>query len=214
MPAPCNADFYISQHDVEIVREHEAKLHDHHYVLSSTNKVDHIQSIYSAIPPGTASSHQPVQYAYRRKLEVSYSDITLVTQTSLDKFDRLSNMLGRWDGPISCAVYLRDMKEILQLNLLMQQQDEKFYNLVTIHVLLEKEPVNPDYPINLMRNLALFNIETEMFLLIDVDFATSSTAYDYLNNFSSTTSQNVTIHCMFYQHLKYLSKGTRPIKPQ
>lgn len=96
----------------------------------------------------------------------------------------------------------------------MQQQDEKFYNLVTIHVLLEKEPVNPDYPINLMRNLALFNIETEMFLLIDVDFATSSTAYDYLNNFSSTTSQNVTIHCMFYQHLKYLSKGTRPIKPQ
>jgi len=159
---------------------------------------DYLLGLFNDITPLTTESFQPVPYAYRRKSKVPYDAITLTTQLSLNKFDRLASLVDRWNGPVSCAVYLPNEEAILQLGLVVEQQSQKFHDLVTVHLLLEKEPLKSDYPVNMLRNLALFNIETEYFLLSDVDFMTSQNAHDYLIDFFRRQQDRSKIHSTLY----------------
>ena len=158
---------------------------------NASSKAQYFQSLYNDLPPSNplTPSFQPVPYAYKRSNLIPYNYITLTTQLSIDKFDRLTNLLDRYNGPVSATVYLTNQESILKLEQMVHVQSPKFRDLVTIHVLLERPSeemlANPAqyYPANALRNLALFNIETEHFMILDVDFQTSQNAHDYLYNF-------------------------------
>jgi hypothetical protein len=146
-----------------------------------SNFTEHLVWLYDNIPPSTS---QPIPYAYRRrKIDMPYNYITLSTQLSLNRFDRLVRLFERYNGPMSCAVYLPDKQSIRSLDVLVQKQSQAFRDMVTLHLLLEKDPIDLEYPINTLRNLALFNIETEYFFILDADFMTSVNAHDYLYDF-------------------------------
>ena len=153
------------------------------YDQQTDGQTNYLVHIFRSIPPSTSGSHQTVSNVYRRARTIPYDYVTLVTQLSLNKFDRLAQLASRWNGPISCAVYIPDEESIARLDGIMKQQTKLFHDFVAIHVLLERQPLNSEYPVNKMRNLALFNAETELFFYDDVDFMTPSNAHDYLYDY-------------------------------
>ena len=132
-----------------------------------------------------AFSFREISYVTSRQASVSYNDITLVTQVSVDKLFRLVEQLERWNGPISCAVYLPSITSIQELFLYVQKQNQIFHSMVTLHVMLEnvRGRSSAAYPINRLRNLDLDNIDTEFFFYADVDFMPSNNMHDYLKDF-------------------------------
>jgi glycosyltransferase-like protein LARGE len=136
----------------------------------------------------TKLSHPPfreVSHAFSRQRASPLHHVTLATQMSVSKFPRLLQLLERWNGPISCAVHLPDPNAIRTLVDLVTSQDQTFHDLVTIHVMLERPNQHFDYPINRLRNVALFNVDTNYFFNVDVDFMPRKNAHDHLVKFLS-----------------------------
>ena len=105
-------------------------------------------------------------------------DITLVTQASTHKLPRLLNLLERWQGPISCAIYITSQQHISEL-LTCLQQHPHIQERVTIHLYFETGHAKK-YPINILRNVALFHIESDYFFANDIDFMPDVDAYRIL----------------------------------
>ena len=124
---------------------------------------------------GSNHSHSQYGYAFPRFIPVEEMDITLVTQGSVDKLPRLVNVLERWQGPISCAILISTIENIHTLLSFMETYSI-IQQRVTIHLYFEIG--NLQYPINIMRNLALFNIESNYFFALDIDFLPNANAYE------------------------------------
>lgn len=122
-----------------------------------------------------------VTNAYRRSLYVDKEDITLVTHGSIEKFSHLLDQVSRWQGPISFVMYLNNVPDIkLFCTNMKTKVTPDVLKFVSIHVLLEKHGGTLPYPNNVLRNIAQRNIESNYFLLMDVDFIPSPGMYDYL----------------------------------
>lgn len=107
-------------------------------------------------------------------------DVTLVTQASIDKLSRLKDLLQRWDGPISCAVYMTTTQHI-EMWWSLVTSSPQLSRQVSFHVLLET-PTGLRYPINRLRNLALGNVESDYVLCNDMDFIPDAGAYQSLRS--------------------------------
>jgi hypothetical protein len=113
--------------------------------------------------------------------------ITLCTQGGVSKLARLRDLVGRWLGPISCAIYIttEDQLDDWLTFLRTNRQDDADMDLiatyVTFHVLLEQPqlPLTVNrHPINKLRNLALHHVETDHVFLNDIDFMPPTNAHD------------------------------------
>lgn len=139
---------------------------------------------------------------------IDSDDISIVTQMSVDRFSRLSHLSSRWAGRnimtllipltliglISVAVYIRDEFELLQLDSFLA--DNRYRHVthnVDIHLLFSDLQVyfccfvlkikictQPDYPINVLRNLALDAARTKYVISLDVDFLPNVGMHAYL----------------------------------
>lgn len=158
-------------------------------------KAKTLLSMYKELGPPTKRVllNTPVPHAYRRQqLRLPSNDITLATQLSPDKLHLLPELSRRWgQGPVSAAVYLTDKEDILKLDSFVRNQSTEFRHWVTLHALLERPGPDVDYPHNLLRNLALQYVETEYFVLLDVDFMPSQDAHNYLYDFLSRKARDV-----------------------
>eukprot|EP00761_Pharyngomonas_kirbyi_P000807 gb/GECH01000808.1/.p1 GENE.gb/GECH01000808.1/~~gb/GECH01000808.1/.p1 ORF type:complete len:459 (+),score=117.61 gb/GECH01000808.1/:1-1377(+) len=118
-------------------------------------------------------------------LENSQSDITLVTQITTEKMRtiRLKYNIQRWSGPVSVAVVVNSGQGYQDpaVQDIMKFLRQRSRNNVRI-VLYETHQDKFGYPTNILRNLAIAQVETEFMLYIDVDFILSKTAYDYLKS--------------------------------
>jgi hypothetical protein len=118
---------------------------------------------------------QPIPNYHRSSKSSSEQSelISVVSQISLDKWNRFLALTERWEGPISCAL------------LLHKDDEERFHQLqipdhVAIHVLLTVVTVEPQqFPINRLRNLALDNAFTPFVLYLDVDFIPVPNAFQH-----------------------------------
>mmetsp|Transcript_21964 Transcript_21964/g.36345 ORF Transcript_21964/g.36345 Transcript_21964/m.36345 type:complete len:450 (+) Transcript_21964:68-1417(+) len=121
--------------------------------------------------------------AYHRSEYIDHEDITLVTHGSIEKFAQLLDQVSQWQGPISFVMYLNNKADIKQFCSHMRTKaTPDFFKYVSIHVLLEKHGGTLPYPNNILRTLAQRSIESNYFLLMDVDFIPSPGAYAYLKN--------------------------------
>ncbi len=110
-------------------------------------------------------------------------DITLATHISVNKLDTLLIQIERWGGPASVAVYFTSPDEIHVFLSFLRKHLEGLRK-VTFHVVLE-HGLSPNYlkhwyPHNILRNVALENIESDYFVALDVDFIPSPYAHDQL----------------------------------
>lgn len=106
------------------------------------------------------------------------SDVTLITQVSPDRLSRLADMAETWSGPISAAVYVKDVDEEMPIIDGLVESNEAVRKFVDFHVLYANKT---RYPVNNLRNMALLNSRTALIMILDADFVTSQNMHDYLS---------------------------------
>ncbi|KYQ89627.1 putative glycosyltransferase [Tieghemostelium lacteum] len=125
---------------------------------------------------GLNTTFKKVPFAYGPNVDRDVGDVTLITQLSIERLERLAMMADKWRGPISAAIYIREPEEVLMVEGLVKNSlSVSMY--VDIHLLYAN---HTRYPVNNLRNLAIRNSKTDWVLLIDVDFITPLHAHQYL----------------------------------
>lgn len=114
---------------------------------------------------------------YDYPLDVNGTDVTLVTQLTIDRLSVFESLSKRWNGPISAAFYLdknqvKDLKRYVKRSQILSNRTNIGYHVVYREGLF--------YPINYLRNIALNSINTEYVFLVDVDFLPSNQLYQVL----------------------------------
>merc|ERR1712216_35148 len=107
------------------------------------------------------------------------SDITLVTQLSADRFQRLERIMSIWGGPMSVAIYIKDVHADVQLLEQWRARSRHARQLIDFHLLFNN---GGQYPANALRNLAMGHVRTDFLLLLDVDLIPTSHIYSALRN--------------------------------
>lgn len=112
-----------------------------------------------------------------RRKTIARNGVTVASHGGADRFNRLRFMILRWNGPVSLAVYLSTRDQI-QFFLEFYDRHWDDYAFTDVHLVLEK--VNPEskfeYPHNILREIALDNVQTDYFLTLDADFVTQANA--------------------------------------
>ncbi|CAN0510823.1 unnamed protein product, partial [Ectocarpus sp. 12 AP-2014] len=101
-------------------------------------------------------------------------DVTLVSQTSQNRFWMLPFLCKRWPGPISIAI-LEEDKEALPVELC---------NRMVISATAAQSPEELDpvwYPVNRLRNVAVKAVKTSHFFMTDIDIWPDINAYSALH---------------------------------
>eukprot|EP00054_Salpingoeca_dolichothecata_P030829 m.254231 g.254231 ORF g.254231 m.254231 type:complete len:586 (-) comp26728_c1_seq2:34-1791(-) len=118
--------------------------------------------------------------------------VTMVTQISIDRLNTLKITSASWKAPISLVIYVPSQttnvekdfswKEFYirkKLHEATDAQTSKLWNVIAVFGRKKNDP----YPINTLRNLALWNARTEYVFLNDADFVP---AMDFQTAFSSS----------------------------
>eukprot|EP00752_Nemacystus_decipiens_P005367 g4868.t1 len=101
-------------------------------------------------------------------------DVTLVSQTSQNRFWMLPFLCKRWPGPISIAI-LEEDREALPLELCSRM-------LISATAAQTPEELDPTwYPVNRLRNVAVRAVRTSHFLMTDIDIWPDANAYQALH---------------------------------
>jgi glycosyltransferase-like protein LARGE len=144
----------------------------------------------------------------------SKRSITLVTQVSMDRLTILEKSLLTWPGPVSLAVYIpvKDMKEgLAEWQRLYVEKKIRTLNLTTeSHVtLVTGSDEEADYPINVLRNVAIKSSQTKYLLLIDADFQPcpdlEQTFLSTANKFDNTSGMAFVVPA--FEYLETPKKG-------
>ncbi|XP_056134931.1 xylosyl- and glucuronyltransferase LARGE2s [Lampris incognitus] len=105
------------------------------------------------------------------------TDVTLVAQLSMDRLQMLEAICKHWEGPISLALYMSDAEAQQFLRYAQASEVLKNRKNVGYHIVYKEGQF---YPVNLVRNVALRNVNTPYVFLADVDFLPMYGLYDYL----------------------------------
>ena len=124
-----------------------------------------------------ASSDQDDGFRRRRRLDSSPYDVTLVSQTSVERLWMIGMICERWPGPIVVAVHTptEEAHGAYRKTLAEVQQGGRcgkasFRN--------REQGTEASYPVNGLRNLAMAAVSTSHFMVIDIDFWPSFQLYD------------------------------------
>jgi len=103
-------------------------------------------------------------------------DVTLVTQLSVDRVWLMEGLCSRWQGSVVAVIFIQSQEDLLVVK--MVQEVLSGYNVNIVAAALQPAAELPptdsntslaDYPINLLRNLAISSARTSHYLLVDVD---------------------------------------------
>lgn len=100
-------------------------------------------------------------------------DFTIVTQSSEDRLWMLEYHCKRWPGPISIAVFTEKSKETIRNMIKCDDSSRVFVQTVSGYSAEE-------YPVNVLRNVALRGVQTSHVVYVDIDFWESTDLYSSL----------------------------------
>lgn len=107
-------------------------------------------------------------------------DVTLATHLSTDRLDVLPEILRRWSGPVAASIYVRDFAaDNAQIAKFQERYSTLLGDRFTFCIYASSQR-NISYPVNIMRNRALTLVDTELVLLLDVDFLPDTDMYHSL----------------------------------
>eukprot|EP01132_Coremiostelium_polycephalum_P009281 gene9281-11376_t len=133
-------------------------------------------------------------------------DVSIITQVSVERLERVAMMADKWRAPISAAVYIKSKSDIDDVRKLIANS-YSVSTFVDFHFLYFN---NTRYPVNNLRNLALRNSRTDWNLLMDVDFLPPITLYKYLEGYTKETEKNDLISYVIPSFSSGLSRFNLP----
>lgn len=126
-----------------------------------------------------------VLFPYFQESFKNSTDITLVTQISFERMDRLASQIKRFQkGDISASIFIQIemFKNKFQSNiyLINEYMVENFPELknINIHLVL-----GMDYKINTLRNIAIQYSKTDMIFIVDGDIIPEKNFFDVYKSF-------------------------------
>ncbi|EGG13592.1 putative glycosyltransferase [Cavenderia fasciculata] len=137
-------------------------------------KSSHIKNKSSVNNPnylgmGLHTTFKTHPFFYKKKMVLNHDDhskITIVTQVSVERLERIAWMADKWRAPISAAVYIKNDNEIHNVTSLINNS-YSVTQFVDIHLLFANKT---RYPVNTLRNLSIKKASTKWVLLMDADF--------------------------------------------
>jgi glycosyltransferase-like protein LARGE len=151
--------------------------------------------------------------------------ITLFTQVSLDRIGLVHDLIRRWEGPLSIAIYIESINDMPALQLVINRLKSMIIGnhaksvIISLlfgieflyhagfkgHVSTARHPYDLLYPINALRNLALSQCQTELVFSLDTDFVPSDLSHTtlhlnqkrLLSTLMNTTEQTVAVVAAF-----------------
>ncbi|XP_063072899.1 xylosyl- and glucuronyltransferase LARGE1-like [Engraulis encrasicolus] len=105
------------------------------------------------------------------------TDVTLVAQLSMDRLQMLEAICKHWEGPISLALYLSDAEAQQFLRYAQGSEVLMSRSNVGYHIVYKEGQF---YPVNLLRNVAMRQVNTPYIFLSDIDFLPMYGLYEYL----------------------------------
>ncbi|KAK8809501.1 hypothetical protein WA158_000444 [Blastocystis sp. Blastoise] len=128
---------------------------------------DGVSGLITAITTAMASTYT---------VHSSYTnfDFTLISQSSSERLFYLEYTIERWSGPLSIAVYCPTEKK-KEIEYILTKLSLPSRVKVIVHIAKTE-----DYPINLLRNIAIESIETSHFWVADMDMWPNWDLYDTL----------------------------------
>lgn len=116
-----------------------------------------------------------VEYSYEPSPEGN--DVTLVAQLSMDRLQMVEALCKHWEGPISLALYMSDSEVQQFLSYTLSSEILQSRKNVGYHIVYKDGSF---YPVNLLRNVALQQVNTPFVFLTDIDFLPMHGLYEYL----------------------------------
>uniref|UniRef100_A0A9J8ACU5 LARGE xylosyl- and glucuronyltransferase 1 n=1 Tax=Cyprinus carpio carpio TaxID=630221 RepID=A0A9J8ACU5_CYPCA len=116
-----------------------------------------------------------LHYEYEPALD--NTDVTLVAQLSMDRLQMLEAICKHWEGPISLALYLSDAEAQQFLRYSQGSEVLMSRSNVGYHIVYKEGQF---YPVNLLRNVAMGQVNTPYMFLSDIDFLPMYGLYEYL----------------------------------
>ncbi|CAH1103883.1 unnamed protein product [Psylliodes chrysocephalus] len=105
------------------------------------------------------------------------NDITFVAQLSFDRLQTIEELVKAWPGPISFTLYVSDPELLKSIAFITNSEILKDRWNVAYHAVFKEGDV---YPINILRNIGLRNVQTQFVFLADIDFYPSNDLYETL----------------------------------
>ncbi len=112
------------------------------------------------------------------------NDITIVSQCSIDRLDQLAEMALNWDGSITCAILVNGRnakKDIANVANVFDRVVTANKCRLDVIIMYPRVP-NLEYPINMLRNVALHNVryDSSHVFLLDIDFIPSNNLHSMI----------------------------------
>jgi hypothetical protein len=135
---------------------------------------------YSLAHPNVFRTNTPHAPSCEAPLDVADISFTLVSQLSYDRIWMIPQHCKRWgNNPISVAVFSNRNATEVKADAVKKGCTEEQLTVQTVN--REKyDPTGTEYPVNILRNLALSAVETSHVIYADVDFWPASNLYSIL----------------------------------
>jgi len=121
---------------------------------------------------------------YQKAWEAESSEgITLCLQSDLSRMNRLEPLARSWQGPISWAVLVTNDDDKWKLDDYLKNAPDSVKKYISVHMCRAQESPK-SYPINVMRNHAMRNVNTPWIYLMDMDESVSAKMSDHMHQVS------------------------------
>ncbi|CAH1281603.1 unnamed protein product [Diabrotica balteata] len=125
-----------------------------------------------------ANKHwRTILYFREYKHIVVENDITFVAQLSYDRLQTIEDLVKAWKGPMSLTLYVSDSELMKSINFITNSDVLKDRWNVAYHAVFKDGDF---YPINILRNIGLANVQSPFVFLADIDFLPSKDLYESL----------------------------------
>lgn len=139
---------------------------------------------YSLAHPNVFRSSTPHAPSCEAPLDVADISFTLVSQLSFDRIWMIAQHCERWGNhPISVAVFSNRNATEVKADAVVNGCSEEQLTVQTVSR-ARYDPSGTEYPVNILRNLALSAVETSHVVYADVDFWPASNLYTILSQTS------------------------------
>ncbi|CAH0560647.1 unnamed protein product [Brassicogethes aeneus] len=113
-------------------------------------------------------------------------DVTLVAQCSFDRLVVFEEIANYWPGPMSITFYLSDAELIRASDFILHSEILMKRKNIAYHVVFKDGDF---YPINILRNTGLSNVDTPFVFLTDIDFIPVSKLYSAIKDYLKETKK-------------------------
>ena len=149
------------------------------YATEIPSSIDELSAIVTT-SPSDFQLFTPAAPSCNKHLDAEFVSFTLVSQLSDDHIWMVQYQCERWgDNPMSIVVLTDRTATSVKMELVLMGCSEEHLTLQTVRKIYD--PLVMEYPVNLLRNMAISAVKTSHFIYADVDFWPSTKLHTVLS---------------------------------